>query len=113
MTSSRHEVPIPNPDWVIVGAPLPDDSGVALLASRHLTSATLRKLATDQIPLEAMTAGWMRTGVFLSLHVGIDDYVIATGADYGEAFAVLFGQWGPRGRPALPSSVVDDAAPSA
>lgn len=84
---------IPSPDWTIVGAPYGD--GVVLLASRHLTGATLQAVAKEQIPLQAMTLGWMRTGVFLSLHVGVDDYVMVTGPDYPSAFAFLFRQWSP------------------
>lgn len=86
---------IPNPDWVIVGAPLPDGTGVALLASRHLTYARLQEIATDTVYLEQMTAGWMKNGTFLSLAVGMDDFVMAAGPTYLDAFAALFEQWMP------------------
>src|SRR5512139_945145 len=93
---------IPNPDIVIVGARHPSGEGVVLLASRHVVSAQLRALAQDQIPLMAMTPGWMRTGVFLSLHAGIDDYVVVAAATYPEAFALLLTQWTPgKGQPSI------------
>lgn len=86
---------IPNPEFAIVGSRHPSGEGVVLLASRHVTQAKLRALAQDQIPLMAMTAGWVKTGVFLSLHVGIDDYVVVAAEDYPQAFALLFAQWAP------------------
>lgn len=87
---------IPNPAFAIVGAPHPSGEGVVLLASRHITTARLRALAQDEIPLAAMTRGWMLTGVFLSLHAGIDDYVLVAAPDYPQAFALLFRQWEPQ-----------------
>jgi len=81
---------IQRPDWVIIGGPLPDGTGVALLASKTLTSARLRQLATDMVYLGQMTAGWAKTGVFLGLDVCMDDFVMAAGADYFEALEALF-----------------------
>lgn len=107
---------IPKPDWVIVGAPLADGTGVALLASRHLTRARLQELATDTVLLEQMTAGWMKTGVFLSLDVGMDDFAMAAGPTYLAAFAQLFTQWGPTrgGTPLVleaPADAIEQARP--
>lgn len=84
---------IQRPDWVIIGGPLPDGTGVALLASKTLTSARLRQLATDMVYLGQMTAGWAKTGVFLGLDVTMDDFVMAAGATYLEALEALFEHW--------------------
>jgi len=101
---------ISQPDWLIIGAPLPDGTGVALLASKHLTKARLHQLATDKLYLEQMTAGWARTGVFLSLGVDLDDFVVAAGATYPEALEALFATWAPPNY--QPSAITPDAAPA-
>jgi len=99
---------ISQPDWLIIGAPLPDGTGVALLASKHLTKARLHQLATDKLYLEQMTAGWAQTGVFLSLGVDLDDFVVAAGATYPEALEALFATWAPPNY--QPSAITPDAA---
>jgi hypothetical protein len=81
---------IARPDWVIIGGPLPDGTGVALLASKTLTRARLHALATDKVYLGQMSVGWAKTGVFLGLDVSMDDFVVAAGSNYFEALEALF-----------------------
>jgi hypothetical protein len=96
---------ISRPDWCIIGAPLPDGTGVALLASSKLTKAQLGELAVDTLYPEQITAGWIRTGVFLHLGIDLDDFVMAAGPTYADALEELFKSWVPpvfRPRPAQP-----------
>jgi hypothetical protein len=86
---------ISRPSWCIIGAPLPDSTGVALLASSKLTKARLQELAVDLVYPEQMTAGWIRNGVFLHLGIDLDDFVVAAGPTYHEALEELFKIWTP------------------
>lgn len=99
---------ISRPDWLIIGAPLPDGTGVALLASSKLTNAQLQQLATDTVYIEQITAGWAKTGTFLNLDVGLEDFVVAAGATYPEALEALFRIWTPPNRrPPADAAAID------
>jgi len=92
------------PDFALVGHRLPNGN-VRLIASKHLTYAQLIARAQEEIPLEEMSAGWMRTGVFFSLSIGIDDFAIVEAATYDAAFLALFNIWTPYGTPSSPTAI--------
>jgi hypothetical protein len=83
------------PDWVIVGVPYPADDGaprVLLVASKSLDRVILTHRAEELVdiwePLVPSSQGY-------TLTAELDNAILATGANYAEAFGNLLKSWDP------------------
>lgn len=85
------------PDWVMLGVPDPDSTGVLVYASDKLTRAELEvEIETADIyRLDSPIAGSLITDRRFQLTATSRTLVWATGATYGDAIRNLMEHWAP------------------